>query len=63
MNLIRPDREFITAGSTEGSPGRLPVLRIGVAGGAVGMLCCAGPTALGTHSTPYAVTTWLETFA
>ncbi|GAA3742818.1 hypothetical protein HDA32_003235 [Spinactinospora alkalitolerans] len=46
MNLIRPDREFITAGSTEGSPGRLPVLRIGVAGGAVGMLCCVGPTAL-----------------
>nr|VTO94933.1 hypothetical protein BIN_B_00407 [Mycobacterium riyadhense] len=34
-----PERRAVTAG-------RLPILRIGIAGGLVGMLCCVGPTIL-----------------
>lgn len=41
--IARPNR------ATDGAaaePGRLPVLRVGMAGGLVGMLCCVGPALL-----------------
>ncbi|CAM4323275.1 hypothetical protein GCM10009799_38560 [Nocardiopsis rhodophaea] len=48
MHLTRPNRDFVSVPRHKSaSPnGKLPVGRIGVAGGLVGILCCVGPTVL-----------------
>ncbi|ASU84251.1 hypothetical protein CDO52_16910 [Nocardiopsis gilva YIM 90087] len=48
MNLVRPDRDFVSVPRRGTAPpdGKLPLGRIGIAGGLVGILCCVGPTAL-----------------
>ncbi|GAA3732067.1 hypothetical protein [Salinactinospora qingdaonensis] len=46
MNLSRPNRQFLAPDSARGPSRQLPVLRIGVTGGLVGILCCVGPTVL-----------------
>lgn len=56
------------------STDRLPVWRIGLTGGVVGILCCVGPAVLALlgiavaiyvaiYVALYALTTWLGTFA
>jgi hypothetical protein len=40
-------RETLTTPDTRARAGRLPMWRIGIAGGVVGILCCVGPTMLG----------------
>jgi hypothetical protein len=39
--------ETLTTPDTRARAGRLPMWRIGIAGGVVGILCCVGPTVLG----------------
>jgi hypothetical protein len=39
--------ETSTTPDTRARAGRLPMWRIGIAGGVVGILCCVGPTVLG----------------
>lgn len=46
MDLVQPENQYIKAPAKTGGGSGLPVWRIGLTGGLVGMFCCVGPTVL-----------------